>query len=84
MHVTIIELRTGIGNGNNFTSNHLFGHVMLTHTALAVDDCARAAIMWGCYVGFFFPRVSSGFLQTAIAREEYPRVLKIITRPEDN
>ena len=73
----MIELQTGIGNGNNFMANHCFGHVMLMHTALAVDDCKS-----GCYVGFFFPRTSSGFWQTAIAMEQYPRVLKIINRPE--
>ena len=32
-------------HGNNFTMNPRFGHMMLTHTALAVDDCARAAVM---------------------------------------
>ena len=31
---------------------------------------------------FFFPQTSSGFWQTAIAMEGYPRVLKIINRPE--
>ena len=28
--------------------NHRFGHVMLMHTALAVDDCARVAMLVFC------------------------------------
>ena len=35
-------------------------------------------------MGFLFPRTSSGFWQTAIAMEGYPRVLKMISRPEDD
>ena len=52
---------------------------MLTHTALAVDDCVRAAVMW--VSSFPKCRVGSGRLPY-IAMEGYARVLKIITRPE--
>ena len=75
----IIELRTEIGNGNNFTSNHRFGHVIRRTLWRKRRLCES-----GCYVGFLFPRTSSGFWQTAIAMEGYPRVLKMISRPEND
>ena len=69
---------TTIGNGDNFTANHHFGHVMLTQIALAVDLTEREHRL--C---FFFTQTSGCLWQTTIAMKGYARVLKIISRPGD-
>ena len=49
MASSIIELRTGIGNGNNFTSNRRFGHVILSHT-VAEKTTVREWLLCGFLV----------------------------------
>ena len=68
--IEFLIIRTPIDTGatnRDWKWQYFYGEssfVMLTHTALAVDDCESSG-----YVGFFFPQTSSSYWQTVIAME---------------